>query len=182
MFSRRPIPNRDRSSFCPRLRVMLNSTDPFDMEIHMPQLVRENHRLRRGFTLVEILIVVIILGVLAAIVTPHFVGAVTDAEIGTTSHELTKLRRAIEVYRIENNNLLPDVTEGDGTWGALTTGNQYLKGPPVNPYVGGANAGVIVFGNVPDSAYQSDYGWIYDTTTGQVWAGSFDQSDLPIGN
>lgn len=123
---------------------------------------------------------VIILGVLAAIVTPHFVGAVTDAAVGTTSHELAKLRRAIEVYRIQNNNTLPVVTEGDGTWGELTSGNQYLKGPPVNPYVGGANAGVIVFGNSPDVAYQSAYGWIYDAATGQVWAGSFDNSDLPI--
>ncbi len=144
--------------------------------------VLPNQRRCRAFTLVEILIVVIILGVLAAIVTPHFVGAVTDASVGTTSHELAKLRRAIEVYRIENNNLLPDVTEGDGTWGALTSGNQYLKGPPVNPYVGGANAGVIIFRNSPDVAQQSDYGWIFDTTSGQVWAGSFDQNDLPIGN
>lgn len=134
----------------------------------------------RGFTLVEVLIVVIILGVLAAIVTPHFVGAVTDAEVGTTSHELAKLRRALEVYRIQNNNALPVVTEGDGTWGELTTGNQYLKSAPVNPYVGGANAGVIVFRNTPDAVFQQAYGWIYDTATGQVWAGSFDSSDLPI--
>lgn len=137
-------------------------------------------RAERAFTLVEILIVVIILGVLAAIITPHFTGAVTEASIGTASHELAKLRRAIEVYQISNHNALPDVDEGDGTWGELTSGNQYLKSAPVNPYVGGDNAGVIVFGNIPDVAFQRDYGWIYDAATGEVWAGSFDEDDLPI--
>jgi prepilin-type N-terminal cleavage/methylation domain-containing protein len=145
-----------------------------------PALNTHRTRGRTAFTLVEILIVVIILGVLAAIITPHFTGAVTEAEIGTTSHELAKLRRAIEVYQISNHNVLPDVAEGDGTWGELTSGNQYLKSPPVNPYVGGANAAVIVFRNAPDVAYQRAYGWIYDAATGQVWAGSFDSSDLPI--
>jgi general secretion pathway protein G len=143
---------------------------------------REQSARRNGFTLVEVLIVVIILGVLAAIVTPHFIGAVTDAEVGTTSHELAKLRRAIEVYRIENQNLLPDVSAGDGTWGVLTNSNQYLKSAPVNSYVGSANAGVIIFRNSPDNAYQQDYGWIYDAATGQVWAGGFDASDLPLDN
>lgn len=138
--------------------------------------------MRSAFTLVEILIVVIILGVLAAIVVPHFVGAVTEAEIGTTSHELAKLRRAIEVYRIENQNLLPDVTAGDGTWGVLTNSNQYLKSAPVNPYVGSANAAVIIFRNSPDVVYQQDYGWIYDAATGQVWAGGFDSNDMPLDN
>jgi general secretion pathway protein G len=143
---------------------------------------REQSATRNGFTLVEVLIVVIILGVLATIVTPHFIGAVTDAEVGTTSHELAKLRRAIEVYRIENLNLLPDVTAGDGTWGVLTNSNQYLKSAPINSYVGSANAGVIIFRNSPDVAYQQDYGWIYDAATGQVWAGGFDSGDMPLGN
>ena len=51
-----------------------------------------------AFTLVEILIVVVILGILAAIVVPSFLGAVDQAAIGTTQSELTKLRRAVEVF------------------------------------------------------------------------------------
>lgn len=136
--------------------------------------------LRKGFTLVEILVVVIVLGILAALVTPHLTGAVEEASIETTTHELSKLRRAIEVYTIINNGELPDVTEGDGTWGALTSGNQYLKSAPVNPYVGGTNASVIVIGNAADAAYQSEHGWIYDNTTGQVWAGSFGADDQAL--
>ena len=134
---------------------------------------------RRRFTLVEVLVVVIVLGILAALVMPHFVGAVEDASIQTARHELYKLRRAIEVYTITNNNELPDVTEGDGTWGALTSGNQYLKSAPVNPHVGGANSGVIVFGGGPDANYQTGYGWIFNPASGEVWAGGFDGNDVP---
>ncbi|MBX3323025.1 MAG: prepilin-type N-terminal cleavage/methylation domain-containing protein [Phycisphaeraceae bacterium] len=135
---------------------------------------------RRAFTLVEILIVVVILGVLAAVVVPQFGSAVQDASIGTTTSELHKIRRALEVYMVQNANLLPTVAEGDGTWGPLVTGSGYLKGPPLNPYVGGSNAGVIVFRNAPDNAYQTTYGWVYDNATGRIWAGGFDGNDNPL--
>lgn len=149
----------------------------------MTTRIRPLHSLRqavrRGFTLIEVLVVVIVLGILAALVMPHFVGTVEEATIQTAHHELYKLRRAIEVYTITNGNDLPDVTEGDGTWGALTSGNQYLKSAPVNPYVGGANSGVIVYGGGPDGNYQTGYGWIFNPATGEVWAGGFDGNDVP---
>ncbi len=136
---------------------------------------------RNAFTLVEILIVVIILGILAAVVVPQFIGAVEETSIGTTQSELTKLRRAIEVFQVRNQNGLPTVTAGDGTWGDLIANNgEYLKEPPANPYVGGANARVIVLGTAADSSYQESYGWIYNDTTGEIWAGGFDADDEPL--
>jgi general secretion pathway protein G len=135
---------------------------------------------RRAFTLVEILIVVVILGILAAVVVPQFGNAVQDASVGTASSELHKIRRALDVYMVQNGNVLPNVAEGDGTWGELVTGSGYLKGPPSNPYVGGAAAGVVIFRNTPDAAYQTTHGWIYDATTGQIWAGGFDANDVPL--
>jgi len=136
---------------------------------------------RHAFTLVEILIVVVILGILAAIVVPQFAGAVEDSAVTTTKSELQKLRRAIEVFEVRNENSLPDITAGDGTWGELivSTG-AYLKEPPANPYVGGENAKVIVLGDAPDNAYQTAYAWIYNDATGEIWAGGFDADDEPL--
>ncbi len=136
---------------------------------------------RRAFTLVEILIVVVILGILAAIVVPQFVGAVDEASIGTTKSELNKLRRAVEVFQVRNENTLPSVTAGEGTWGDLISASgEYLKEAPANPYVGRANQRVIVIGTTPDSSYQSGYAWIYDDATGEIWAGGFDANDEPL--
>lgn len=134
----------------------------------------------RGFTLVEILIVVVILGILAAIVVPQYAGASEEASKTSAFHEIQRLRKAVEVYQIRFRNDLPDVEEGDGTWNALITAGDYLKSAPRNAWVGGPNAGVIKFGDAPDDAFQTDYGWIYDPDTGDVWAGGFDGEDSPL--
>ena len=134
-----------------------------------------------AFTLVEILIVVVILGILAAVVVPSFLGAVEEASVGTTQSELHKLRRAIDVYQVRNGNGLPTIAAGDGTWGPLISGNgAYLKEPPVNAYVGGSNQQVIVLGTAPDSAFQTDHAWVYNSSTGEIWAGGFDMNDQPL--
>ena len=138
-------------------------------------------KVRRAFTLVEILIVVVILGILAAIVVPQFGGASGEAAAGTANHELEKLRRALDVYQARWGSALPPVQAGDGTWGPLVGGSgEYLKEPPRNPYVGGANARVITLASEPDSSFQTSYGWIYDAATGRVWAGGFDADDQPL--
>lgn len=133
----------------------------------------------RAFTLVEILIVVVILGILAAIVTPQFSSATEEAQRTSTYDQLQKIRAAIGVYYVRNGNTLPDITAGDGTWGPLLS-DDYMRDPPPNPYVGGAGKTVIVLGNAPDGTFQTTHGWIYDDTTGDLWAGSFDADDQPI--
>ena len=58
-----------------------------------------SNRSRRGFTLIEILIVVVILGILAAIIIPQFTNAADDASISSARTQLQSMRSQIELYR-----------------------------------------------------------------------------------
>ncbi len=139
--------------------------------------------MRRAFTLVEILIVVVILGILAAIVIPQFTSATQDAQSSATYNELQKLRRTVGLYQARHSNAMPSVTDGDGTWGEIVgDADNYLLTAPINAWVGGANARAVrvVPDATADTAFQTDYGWIFDPNSGQVWAGGFDESDKPL--
>src|SRR5256714_15253863 len=73
---------------------------------------------RTGFTLVEILIVVIILGILAAIVIPQFTNASQDARESSLLSQLQTLRSQIELYKLQHKDKLPDLVTN---WNPMTT-------------------------------------------------------------
>ncbi|HYD01274.1 MAG TPA: prepilin-type N-terminal cleavage/methylation domain-containing protein [Phycisphaerales bacterium] len=133
---------------------------------------------RGAFTLIEILIVVLILGILAAIVLGASWNVTMDAQGSVTYSELKKLRRHMEAYHIVHRSL-PAVTAGNGTWGAII-GPEFLLSAPVNAWVDSANNKRIILRNTPDTGYQAGYAWIFDPATGRVWAGGFDQNDQPF--
>lgn len=112
---------------------------------------------RKAFTLVEILIVVVILGILAAIVVPQFTNATQDAQAGNIKAQLDTLNNQLELYRARNNGNLPaDFVAGGATaWDTLIA-EGYLKAAPRNPSVSGANAINVVMG-----AGAAANGWHY---------------------
>lgn len=144
-----------------------------------PSTRRIAHPGRHAFTLVEILIVVVILGILAAIVIPSFADAAVNTRETATFNELQKLRRHIGVFQARNNQRLPAVTVGDGTWGEIIS-RDHLLSPPVNAIVGTENGHKIVFGTGPVTTFTTDYGWIYNQATGEVWAVGYDAQDRLI--
>lgn len=135
-------------------------------------------QLRRAFTLVEILIVVVILGILASLVVPKFSNAVQESSETATLDQLDKVRRALAVYFVQNQSVYPAISEGEGTWAELLP--NYMRTPPVNAWVRPENAKKIVIGDHADDAWQGDYAWIYNPENGQVYAGGFSAQDQPF--
>jgi len=108
---------------------------------------------KSGFTLVEILIVVVILGILAAIVIPQFTSASVDAKESALVSDLQSMRSQIELYKIHHNDELPgdpansssgvdfetamtSKTDQDGVVGSGATFRfgPYMQKLPENPF------------------------------------------------
>ncbi len=154
---------------------------------------------KSGFTLVEILIVVVILGILAAIVIPQFTGASTEAKESSLMSNLQAMRSQIELYKIQHNDLLPG-EEGTGpldplkvatdsarfTLAMTSKTNQagqvgvlvehrfgpYMRAVPSNPFIDTDPSVVEVDGTAGGAVN----GWHLTTTTG-VNRGLFQADD-----
>ncbi len=61
-----------------------------------------SHSAQQGFTLIEIMVVVIIIGILAAIVAPNVIGRVDDAQIVKAKAEISNIENAMKFYRLDN--------------------------------------------------------------------------------
>ncbi|MFA7059429.1 MAG: type II secretion system major pseudopilin GspG [Pedobacter sp.] len=57
---------------------------------------------KQGFTLIEIMVVIVILALLAALVGPKLMGRTDDAKIGTTKTQIKQLETAIKLYKLDN--------------------------------------------------------------------------------
>ena len=61
-------------------------------------------QIQKGFTLVELLIVVIILAILAAIVVPQFASSTDDAKLSSLDSTLAAMRSSIALYKQQHND------------------------------------------------------------------------------
>src|SRR5688500_4170741 len=127
---------------------------------------------KKGFTLVEILIVVIILGILAAIVIPQFTNASQDARRSSVASVVQTVRSQIELFKLQHGDQLPNIVGNDPAgahWAELTTVTQfgtpaqdfgpYMQSAPSNGLAGGSP--VVI--DAPDgtTATNTD-GFVYD--------------------
>ena len=150
---------------------------------------------RRGFTLVELLIVVIILSILAAIVVPQFIGTSDDARLATADTTLANMRSALDLYYQQHSEYPSALLDGagglaDSTAAFLSQLSQYtdldgdvalakdathIYGPylrkaelPTEPLTGNPALNIVTAGTLGLTAQGSDPGgWRFDNVTGQ---------------
>jgi general secretion pathway protein G len=63
---------------------------------------RPARRVARGFTLIEIMVVITILGILAALIVPRVVGRTDDARIAAAKQDVAQIMSALKLYRLDN--------------------------------------------------------------------------------
>ncbi|HQO36925.1 MAG TPA: prepilin-type N-terminal cleavage/methylation domain-containing protein [bacterium] len=108
--------------------------------------------MRRAFTLIELLIVVAIIGILAAIAVPNFLNARVRAKIAKVDSDQNALSKALEMYLLDNNSYpgdhdLDEYTGSQRGLFRLTSPIAYVASLPVDPFVEKTLASTLGFGN-----------------------------------
>lgn len=134
----------------------------------------------KAFTLVEILIVVVILGILAAIVVPQFASATKDAQAGNLKAQIKQIQNQLELARARGSTgLYPDLNTG-GDWVNFIAGG-YIRALPKNPFNALSSVTTVTgVADVPDPttgdwAGVAGAGWKYNSDTGDFTACYFDE-------
>jgi general secretion pathway protein G len=95
---------------------------------------------QRGFTLIEIMVVVVILGILAAIVVPKIMSRPDEARIVKARQDIMAIQSALDLYRLDNGRY-PTTDQGLAALVELpnsepipTNWKSYLKSIPIDPW------------------------------------------------
>jgi len=122
----------------------------------------------KGFTLIELIIIIVVLGILASVAIPKYHSIVAESKEASCKGALGGLRSGISIYY---GNAA--ATTGTATW------------PPIDSV---GTVGVVMEHDIPDNPYQSDAtdsivtgvtkgtivgtrgGWAYKASTGEIWA------------
>jgi prepilin-type N-terminal cleavage/methylation domain-containing protein len=133
-----------------------------------------------GFTLIEMLVVVLLLGILAMLIIPQISVSTDDARLNTLHANLGSMRNAIELYYHQHNEIYPGQNDNAGVPTAVpaTAATAFLEQltqyTDINGHVAVATDATHIYGpyikstTLPTNPYNNDNTVVCDTTTNDI--------------
>ncbi|HUN94445.1 MAG TPA: type II secretion system major pseudopilin GspG [Burkholderiaceae bacterium] len=139
----------------------------------LPGLVRGGRRaLARGFTLIEIMVVITILGILAALIVPRVVGRTDDARISAAKQDIASLMQALKLYRLDNGRY-PTTEQGL---------RSLIERPTTEPMpTNWKQGGYLDRSSVPKDPWGNEYIYLNPGTHGEIDVMSYGRDGQPGG-
>ncbi len=124
---------------------------------------------QQGFTLIELVIIIVVLGILAAVAIPKYQDITAEAKASAAKGALGSMRSGISIYYAN-----AAVKTGSATWppiDSLRTVNVVMsQSMPANPFQASTNApDSIVTGVTKGVIVGTRGGWAYKPSTGEIW-------------
>lgn len=122
---------------------------------------------RRGFTLVELIVVVLVLGIVAAVAAPKMFDTAGEARQSSSTASLSVLRNAIQLHLANIGDYPGDAGDESDLKADL---QPFLQGPfPINQHADAAGDGTVRIQTTGAALSASgDQDWAYDNTTGEI--------------
>ena len=125
---------------------------------------------QRGFTLIEIMVVVVIMGILAALVVPKLMGRTDDARVMAARSDISTLMSALKLYKLDNQRY---PTTEQGLQALLTK-------PAAGPAANGWKSGGYI-DKMPKDPWGNPYQYLAPGIKGEIDVLSFGADGLPGG-
>jgi len=109
----------------------------------------------RGFTLIEIMVVMVILGLLVAVVAPNIMGRSDQAKVTVAETQLTNISKALDIYRLDNSHY-PSTQQGLEALSSKPTGSPEPKNWSPDGYMN----------NIPQDPWNKDFQYVSPGTEG----------------
>jgi prepilin-type N-terminal cleavage/methylation domain-containing protein len=123
---------------------------------------------QKGFTLIELVIIIVVLGILASVAIPKYKSIVAESREAACRGALGGLRSGVSIFYANTA-----VTTGTATWPAIdslrTPGVVMEQSLPTNPYQTNAPDSIVT-GVTKGTIVGTRGGWAYKPSTGEIWA------------